>query len=395
MIKIDFDSYTSIRKHDTNIYDKKINDLKKYIKKYNMAGFLDVDTLFNTSIINDLKVTANYIKENADYFLVIGIGGSYLGAKAVIDLLDNYEETGTKVIFIGHDLSSDYLASIFKKIENKNIVVNIISKSGSTLETTVVTNLIMNFMKNKYDNEEMKKRIIITTGDKGPLREKSNEYKTYDVPNNIGGRYSIFTPVGLLTLAVKGYDLNKLYLGAKKATLNINDEIKYAIYREVIYNKGHIVGAFTCYESKMYYFTEWLKQLYGESLGKENKGILPISFINTRDLHSMEQYIEEGKKIIFETVFNVKNSVNNYHIIKYDKTLNDINNIVSKSVSETHFKNKVPNIVFDIEMVNEETVGYLMQFFMVSCAISGFLSNVNAFNQEGVEAYKKKVNENL
>jgi len=254
----------------------------------------------------------------------------------------------------------------------------------------------MDLMREKYDGAELKKRIIITTDEHhGSLREEVNHsgYKSFVMPNNIGGRYSVLSPVGLIPMAVSNINIRNIYKGAKEASNNIEHQIRYAIIRKLINEQGKTVEAFVAYEPKLYAFTEWLKQLYGESLGKNEQGVLPISFINTRDLHSLGQFVQQGNKILFETVLNVENSNNDIGLEQYKKSLNDINNIASKATSIAHLKGGVLNNVINTKELNEESVGYLFQFFMISCYISGFLENVNPFNQEGVEEYKSVMRE--
>lgn len=399
MIEFDFATYTNqfINPDEFNRYNSQLIDVKQlFDPSRDMTGWYDLATLFTKDLITDIINTANYIKNNCDVFLIIGIGGSYLGSRAIIEALKPYfSDNQPNIYYLGTSLSSDYYHDLINRIKDKQIIVNVISKSGSTLETNIAYSLIMDLMHQKYSNEELKNRIIITTDkEKGKLRQDVNQYsyKSFIIPNNIGGRYSVFTPAGLLPLAVANIDLNKLYLGAQKANADLTNQIRYAIIRKIMFNNGKIVEAYVTYEPKLAFFLEWLKQLYGESLGKENKGILPISFINTTDLHSLGQFIQEGNKILFETVFNIKNSHYNIHIDQYNKTLNELNNIATTAVSKAHQHGGVLNNVINIESLNEETIGYLMQFFMISCVISAHLDNVNPFDQNGVEEYKKIIN---
>jgi glucose-6-phosphate isomerase len=398
MIKFDFETYSNnlISQEENKKYSNKITTINDFFdKNKDMMGWYDIEKLFDHNLISDINSTASYIRNNCDVFLVIGIGGSYLGSLAMIEAIKPYfynQKNNPQIYFLGTSLSSDYYYDLFDIIKDKKIIVNVISKSGTTFETSLAYQLIMNFMNNKYSKDELKERIIITTDkDHGKLREDviNNDYKSFIIPSNIGGRYSIFTPVGLLPIAVANIDINKIYLGVKAANNNIKNQIKYAIIRDLMYNKNKLVEAFVVYEPKLSSFTEWLKQLYGESLGKKEQGLLPVSFINTRDLHSLGQFIQEGNKILFETVINVENCKGKIYIKDYHKTLNEINNIAVIATAKAHLKGDVLNNIITIDEINETNLGYLFQFFMISCAISGYIENVNPFDQTGVEKYKQ------
>ncbi|NLL44259.1 MAG: glucose-6-phosphate isomerase [Mollicutes bacterium] len=398
MITFDFKTYTKnfISKEEINKYINKKKDIKKYLdNKIDMMGWYNVDKLFDLKLIQNILRTATYIRESCDVFLVIGIGGSYLGAFAFIEALNPYFYNNQKkpaIYFVGTSLSTEYYYDLVNLIKDKDIIVNVISKSGTTLESAIGYDIILKLMKEKYNNEELKKRIIITTDENsGELRKEVNKegYQSFIIPNNIGGRFSVFSPVGLLPIAVSGFDLENLSKGIKEAYSNLDKAIEYAAIRKIMYDKGKNIEAFVVYEPKLYAFMEWLKQLYGESLGKNDQGLLPISLINTRDLHSLGQYLQEGKKIIFETVINIEKSNNQLYLNKYQKTLDEINNIASLATSKAHLKGNVLNNVITIKKLNERSLGCLMQFFMISCAISGYLEGVNAFDQLGVEEYKK------
>jgi glucose-6-phosphate isomerase len=397
MIRFDFDTYIKnfISESEYSDYNHYLSDIDSYLNSNKDGmGWYCLDSLSHADLINDINSTADYIRNNCDVFIVIGIGGSYLGASAVIEALKPYfynHKEYPEIYFLGTSLSSDYYYDLINLIKNKDVIVNVISKSGTTLETDIAYSLLMDFMVNKYSEKELQKRIIITTDkEKGLLREevKQNGYKSFVIPSNIGGRYSVLTPVGLLPIAVANINLNELFKGAREANKEIDYQTRYAIIRNILSKKDKIVEAFVVYEPKLYAFTEWLKQLYGESLGKEEKGILPISLINTRDLHSLGQFVQEGNKILFETVINVEKSNRNINVDKYNKLLSEINNIASISTSKAHLKGAVPNNIITVEKLDEYTLGYLLQFFMASCAISGYIENVNPFNQEGVEEYK-------
>ncbi|MDD2203340.1 MAG: glucose-6-phosphate isomerase [Bacilli bacterium] len=400
-MRFDFDTYTKdfISEDQLKEYTAKVSSIKDSLGKGDMLGWYNLDNLFNEELVEDINLTSLFVRNNCDVFIVIGIGGSYLGALAGIEALNPYfynETNNPKIYFVGNNLSSDYYHDLINIIKDKRIIVNVISKSGSTLETLVSYKIIMDLMKEKYDESELKKRIIITTDEhNGSLREEVNihGYKSFIMPSDIGGRYSVLSPVGLLPMAVSNINIRNIYKGAKEASNNLDNQIKYAVIRKLINEQGKTVEAYVAYEPKLYAFTEWLKQLYGESLGKNEQGILPVSFINTRDLHSLGQFVQQGNKILFETVLNVERSNNDLELEQYKKSLNDINNIASKATSIAHLKGGVLNNVINIQELNEELVGYLFQFFMISCYISGFLENVNPFDQEGVEEYKNVMKE--
>ncbi len=403
MIKFDFDTFRkqNITDEELNQFDNIDNEINVFFDQYkNYMGWYHIDKLFNNQIMEDINATGSYIKDNCDAFIVVGIGGSYLGSQAVIEALNDYyynQKKSPKIYYLGTSLSSQQYNDFIDLIKEKEIIINVISKSGTTLETTITYELLLKFMKEKYNPEELKNRVIITTdNDDNPLKEDARKYgfKSFIIPSDIGGRYSVFTPAGLLPIRVSNFDLKKLYDGAKEACNNINNQIKYAIIRHLMYKKGKTIEAFVIYEPKLNSFVEWLKQLYAESLGKEEKGILPIGLSNTKDLHSMGQYIQEGSKIVFETIIKT-NSNNNMMIDKYNKTLDQINDIACLSTAAAHLEAGVLNNIITIETINEKTIGYLMQFFMISCAISGYIEGVNPFDQEGVNNYKTKIEELL
>ncbi|MFA5602342.1 MAG: glucose-6-phosphate isomerase [Bacilli bacterium] len=393
MIKFDFETYIDNKNQKLKEIES-INPEDIPVYKDNM-GWYDLDNLFRKELVADINNTASYIRENCDVFLVIGTGGSYLGAKGVIEALNPYfynEIKKPEIQFVGTSLSSDYYHDLIEKIKDKELIVNVISKSGGTLETTIFYHLIMKMMRDKYSSEELKKRVIITTdNDSGFLLKeaKDNNFKTFIIPDNIGGRFSVFTPAGLLPIAVSSININGLYKGAKAAKEAIKEQFEYANTRIKMIEQNKIVEAFVCYEPKLKYFLEWLKQLYAESLGKENKGLLPISIINTGDLHSLGQFIQEGNKILFETVIVINKVNNDYCVDEYNRNLSDINNIAMISTAKSHLIGNVSSNIITIDKLNEESVGYLIQFFMTSCLISGYLEKVNPFNQDGVEKYKE------
>lgn len=401
MIRFDFETYNNKYINDSvkNSYSEKIKNIRDKFSSGELSHWLDINTYISDKELSEIKLVSKKIRESCEVFIVIGIGGSYMGSKAIIEAFSpTYAHKKPEVIFLGKNINPNEYLEVIDYIKDKEIAVNVISKSGTTLEPSIAFDLIYNVMKEKYTAEEMKKRIIITTdAETGTLRKmvNDNSYTSFVVPTVVGGRYSVFTPVGLLPIAVAGIDINKLLLGVKNAIKKqlINAE-EYAIIRDIMYNSGKKVESYTIYDEKLTYLTEWLKQLFAESHGKENKGILPISNINTRDLHSMGQYLQEGENIIFETVIGVQN--NSYiYIDKYQKELNEINNMVLEKVCEAHNNGHTPSSIIWLDDIKEEDLGELMQFFMLSAIIGGYLLDINPFDQPGVQEYKRLITDGL
>lgn len=394
MLKFDFNTFMNI--NGDNNYKNKIHEIRKELeKKELMLDWYDMDTTISKREFDKIVKVSNYVRKNTEIFLVIGIGGSYLGSKAIIEMFKPYfKKENVEILFAGFSLSSTYLKELIEYIKEKEIIVNVISKSGTTLETSITFNAIYNLMKKKYSKTQLQKRIIITTDKKkGKLRELVNKehYISFKVPENIGGRFSVFTSVGLLPIAVANINITRLIEGARRGKKDIDKCFLYAIIRDILYKNGKKIESFTIYEPKLYYFTEWLKQLFGETQGKNNQGIFPVSVVNSRDLHSLGQYYQQGDPIIFETVINI---VNNKDIKVSNKSLNKINNLASIKVAEAHSSHTPSNIIC-MDYLNEENVGELMYFFMVSAAIGAYLLNVNPFDQPGVEDYKKLLNNGI
>lgn len=387
MLKFDFNTFMDI--DGENNYNEKIHDIRKILeKKEKMLDWYDVDTTITQSEIDKIVRVSNYVRKNAEIFLVLGVGGSYLGSKAIIDMFNNYfKKDKIEIIFAGFSMSSTYLKELIEYIKNKEIIINVISKSGSTLETNISFNAIYELMKEKYTKTQLRKRIIITTDKKkGKLRKivEKERYISFKINENINGRYSVFTPVGLLPIAVANINISRLLDGVRRGKNDIDKSFIYAIIRDMLYKKGKKIESFTVYEPKLYYFTEWLKQLFAETQGKGNAGLFPVSCVNSRDLHSLGQFYQEGDPTIFETVINV---VNNDDINVKGKSLNKINNLAVIKVAEAH-KCHTPSNVIYLDYLNEENIGEIMYFFMVSATIGGYLMDVNPFDQPGVDKYK-------
>lgn len=400
MIKSDFNKYTNkvITVMDKGKFKKNEKKALNSIISGELSYFNDINSFVTREELNNIINVSNYVRENCDVFLVIGIGGSYMGSKAIIEaLLPTFDKAKPEIIFLGTDLSSDYYKEVIEYIKDKDVIVNVISKSGNTLEPNLAFEVISYIMEGKYTEEELQDRIIITTDRKeGSLRKLANEmgYYTFEIPKKIGGRFSVFTSVGLFPLAVAGIDILKLLEGFISANEYIPVAVDYAVTREALFKKGKTIEALTVYNPKLYYFTEWIKQLFAETQGKQEKGVLPISNINTRDLHSMGQFLQEGNPIVFETVIGVDNAPV-IKIAKYDKTLHEINKIVQEKVCVAHYKGKTPSLLINIESLDEYNLGELVRFFITAAIAGAILIEVNPFNQPGVEEYKRLVNESL
>ena len=389
MITFDFKKYQYKKLEDYDLSEIK----ERFLKDKHMSGWYDLDK----SCVDSIESTASYIRNNCDVFLVIGIGGSYMGAKAVIDALSPYY--GTKkpeVLFAGYQLSSDYMADLIDYLQDKEVMVNVISKSGTTLEPAIAFDMILDFMENKYGEEECAKRVFVTTdANSGELLPLANQkgFQRFVVPDNIGGRFSVLTPVGLLPIAVAGFSIEELFKGATEAKENLEDCYYYTKLRHELYNMNKTIESFDIYEPKLASFSEWLKQLFGETEGKNELGIFPTSTLFTRDLHSIGQFIQEGNKILFETVINIKNSKN---YIEYQGiNLNSFNNIIVNSVIKAHHKGNTPCLEIEMDELTLENLATLIYFFELSAAFSGFLFDVDPFNQPGVEIYKQEIKKSL
>ena len=415
----------NIELKNTNINDTQINDYQNKIieinKKLqsemnmdgNFLGWMSLPESYNKEEFARIKKCAQKIQEDSEVLVVIGIGGSYLGARAVIESLTNMFNKSNKVeiLYAGNNLSPNYIKELMDYIKDKDFSLNVISKSGTTTEPAIAFRLLKNLLEEKY-KEKAGSRIYVTTDkQKGALKQYADDrgYETFVVPDDVGGRYSVLTAVGLLPIAASGIDIDSLMAGAKLAQdkynntdIENNDCIRYAVARNILYNNGKNVEILVNYEPKMMYFTEWWKQLYGESEGKENKGIFPAGVTFTTDLHSLGQYIQEGRRMLFETVISIENDDNTIEIkedkdnldnLNYlsGKTLGYINKKAMEATIDAHTSGDVPNILIKIDKLDEENLGELIYFFELACAISGNILGVNPFNQPGVEAYKKNM----
>ena len=423
-IKLDL-KYTNIKDKEIMKYKDKVekehNELHEMATKEDeFAGWLTLPTNYDKEEFDRIKKAADKIKNDSEVLVVIGIGGSYLGARAVIEALTNTfynilpqkQRKLPQIFFAGNNMSPDYINDLLTCIGKKDISINVISKSGTTTEPAIAFRIFRELLESKYGIDEARRRIYVTTDKaKGALKTLANEeeYETFVIPDNIGGRYSVLTAVGLLPIAVAGIDIEKLINGARNGEEKYNDSdvkynacYRYAVARNILYKQNKTTEILVNYEPKMLYFTEWWKQLYGESEGKEGKGIFPSGATFTTDLHSLGQYIQEGKRNIFETVINIENTKtdikmkadeDNIDGLNYleGKTMNYVNHKAMEGTIKAHTDGDVPNILINIEKLDEETLGELIYFFELACAISGKILGVNPFNQPGVEAYKKNM----
>ena len=395
MIKFDFKTYVKefLNQEDFDyLYKKK----KEYIELLNKSDNIGWTKPIDKRLIQDIKETAKNIKKNYDCLVVIGIGGSYLGSYAFNNIFKSYfNDKKYEIIYAGTTLSSKYLDELLRYLQNKNFCLNVISKSGSTMETIITYKFLKDLLKRKYSEEEIRKRIIITTNKTtGFLRQEAqnNYYKTFDLPDDIGGRYSFITAAHLFPLALN-YSIDEIIDGYYDGKKLIDIAFEYALVRRLLFAKNKQVENFCVHEENMSAFTEWLKQLFGETEGKKGVGILPTSTVYTRDLHSLGQFIQEGNKIIFETFINVTNSDN---FLEYNQQeLHKINNLVLDSVMVAHYKGQVPCLEIRITEIDIESISSLIYFFMLSAAFSAYLFGVYPFDQPGVEVYKEEVRKAL
>lgn len=375
------------------------------------VGWLDFVSRMDGQEIDRILRTAERMRGMCDVFVVAGIGGSYLGAKAVIEALAPAYRRRPEVLFTGNSLSALDLDELLHYLEDKEVCLNVISKSGTTLETAMAFRMLRRFMEQKYGDEAAERIIATTDATGGALRSLVNQkgYESYVVPEDVGGRYSVITAVGLLPIAVAGIDVKAFLEGVREAEqeyseprLEKNAAYQYAAARNVLYAQEKYVEIYVQYKPRMMYFNEWLKQLYGESEGKEHKGIFPASVVNTTDLHSMGQYVQDGRRMLFETVVDFRSPSADIFIPQDEENLDGLNYLAGhdlhfinrKAMMATmiaHVEGGVPNILIETEKYNAFTLGKLMYFFMKACGISGYMLGVNPFNQPGVEDYKRNM----
>lgn len=421
MIKVDFDFAGVCLNQDLQTCEKEMLLAHELIMNANGEGndFLGWrDLPLQIENLLEIKNVAKKIREDNEILVVIGIGGSYLGARAVIEALSCAFESllpkkkSPLILYAGENLSEDYMADLLEVLQTRDFSLCVISKSGTTTEPAIAFRILKKALEEKYGKDKAKNRIVaITDKSRGVLRGLANEngYKTFEIRDDVGGRFSVLTPVGLLPIAVAGYDIEAIIQGAKEIReVLINDKSmnnpawQYASFRNLLYNKGKKIEVFLTYLPALQYLSRWWQQLFGESEGKNGKGLFPVCLLNTTDLHSMGQYIQEGERIMFETVLQVKN--NNKKVdIPYDQenkdglnyllshSLNQINQIALKATQQAHIEGGVPQMRIEVEKIEEKTLGAVLYFFEFACALSAYALKVNPFNQPGVEAYKNNM----
>ena len=414
--------YSRILSNEINKYSEKVAEIHdelhaKANDKKEFLGWLELPTKYDKKEVEKIKKAAKKIQSDSEVLVVIGIGGSYLGARAVIESLTNTfynylpqsQRKTPMVLYVGNNLNPNYINDLIELIGTKDLSINVVSKSGTTTEPAIAFRIFRELLENKYGLKEAQKRIYVTTDKKkGALKQIADEekYTTFVIPDNIGGRYSVLTAVGLLSIAVAGIDIEKLLEGARFAqekyldkNLKYNDCYKYAVVRNILYGKEKNIEILVSYEPKMHYMIEWWKQLFGESEGKDGKAIYPTGAEFTTDLHSLGQYIQEGRRNLFETVINIKESDSDISIQQDEDNLDELNYLVGKGLDyvnkkameatiQAHVEGDVPNIVITMDKLNEYTIGHLIYFFELACAMSGKILGVNPFDQPGVEKYK-------
>ncbi len=388
-------------------------------KGNDFLGWVNLPSSITPEIISEIKAAADVLRSKAEIVIIIGIGGSYLGAKSVLDALSNNFDALIKdrkdpiILFAGQNISEDYMHELIELTKEREIATVVISKSGTTTEPAIAFRVIKEIIEKKYGKEEAASRIVaVTDGERGALRTLANGegYKTFVIPDNVGGRFSVLTPVGLLPLAVAGIDIAEFVAGAAEMEQQTGEDVvfedniaaQYAATRFALYNSGKKIEILASYEPKLQYIAEWWKQLYGESEGKDGKGIFPASVNLTADLHSMGQYIQDGERTLFETVIHIEKPNKTFTITANDDNLDGLNFLAGKSLTDVnhnaeagtmlaHVDGGVPNISIALEQVNARSIGALLYFFEKACGISGYALEINPFDQPGVEAYKKNM----
>ena len=408
-----------ITKDIISSYEEDVKRINKMINEKSgpgndYLGWVDYPVNYDKDELERIKKAAKYVRDNFDILVVCGIGGSYLGAKSAIDALKGLKgDDKLEIIFMGQTFSPNYVAQVLNYLKGKNFAINVISKSGTTTETSISFRLLKELLESQIGKNAAKKAIYATTDkEKGALKTLCNNegYETFVLPGDVGGRYSVFTPVGTFPLACAGIDVDEFIKGAQEAReyvdnddLENNDCYKYAITRDYLYRNKYPVEMYVTYEPQMSQISEWLKQLFGESEGKEKKGLLPGSVTFSTDLHSLGQFLQDGSPILFETIINVLNPNQDVTIPNDKDDLDGLNYLTGKSLNYVNQKafegtlsaheetGGVPCNVIYIDRLNAKSLGYMYYFFMRACAMSAYLLDINPFNQPGVEVYKKNM----
>ena len=401
---------------DLSSYQEKVNEIHDMIHNKTGAGndflgWVELPENYDKAEVALIKEKAAALQDKTDVLLVCGIGGSYLGARAAIEAINGlYPKNKVEIIYVGNTFSSNYIKQVADYIEDKDFAINVISKSGTTTETSIAFRIFKEMCEKKYGKDGARERIVATTDKaKGALKTLATEegYTTFVIPDDVGGRYSVWTPVGLLPIAMAGIDVDEMMKGAKDAMdkysvsdLEKNDAYRYGVARQILHKAGYPAEMFVTYELQLSMVAEWWKQLYGESEGKEGKGILPTSATFSTDLHSLGQFIQEGSKVLYETIFQIKEPNSDMVIPSDPDNLDGLNYLAGKTVDYVNKKacegtidahvntGNVPNILITMDKMDAYGFGYMVYFFEMSCAMSVYLLGVNPFNQPGVEVYK-------
>ena len=417
MIKLDL-AYAKLDE-ELNAYQKEVSKAhtwlhKKTGKGNDYVGWVEWPNNYDKEEFARILDLSAKLKGKYDVLLVCGIGGSYLGTRAALEMIRGlYPNEGPEVIFIGNTFSNTYISQVLKHIEGKDVVLNVISKSGTTTETSISFRIFKQYIEKKYGKEGAKERIIATTDkNKGTLKELADKegYEEFVVPDDIGGRYSVFTAVGLLPLALAGVDIKSLMEGAKEAykdylseDIEKNDAYKYAVARRILNKKGYVSEMFVSYHLQLTMIAEWWKQLFGESEGKDGFGLLPTSACFSTDLHSLGQFIQDGTKCLYETLFLVDKMPLDIEFPSDDENLDNMNYLAGKEISwvndmackgtlKAHYDTgNVPNIIIHLKDNSAKAFGYMIYFFFKACGVSCYMLGINPFNQPGVEVYKKEM----
>jgi glucose-6-phosphate isomerase len=418
-ISFDYSNALSfIQQHEVDYFSEFVNTAHRMLHEKqgpgsDYLGWVDLPLQYDQEEFARVKQAAQRIRSHSDALIVIGIGGSYLGARSAIEALShtfhNQMSGNTQVYFAGQNISSTYITHLLELLEGKDISLNVISKSGTTTEPAIAFRILRDYMEKKYGKEEAQKRIFATTdSSKGALKKLADEegYETFVIPDDVGGRYSVLTPVGLLPIAVAGLDIDQMMAGAaaaarkyNNADLASNESYQYAAVRNALYRKGKTIELLANFEPSLHYVSEWWKQLFGESEGKDQKGLYPASVDFTTDLHSMGQYVQEGRRDLIETVLTVakprieltiQEDAGNLDGLNFiaGMTMNEVNRKAAEGTRLAHVDGGVPNLIVELDELNEYTYGEMVYFFEKACGISGLLLGVNPFDQPGVEAYK-------
>jgi len=408
-LQIDYSKYTS-----------SVSAIHRHLEgsKNEPTGWLNAPLEVNQDLIKSITTISDEIKKNADVLVVIGVGGSYLGAKAIQDALTPYfgnHPNGIEVIYAGQNMSGAYINQLLTSLQEKEVYINVISKSGSTMEPALAFRVLRKYMEARYSEEAVNRIIVTTDPESGLLKEiaETHSYRQFIIPKNIGGRYSVLTPVGLLPIAVAGIDIEQLLAGAKESAILLKEEnleqneaYRYAVIRHALYSLGYKVELLASFEPALANFHDWWKQLFGESEGKNQKGLFPATVNYSTDLHAIGQFVQDGSPILFETLLHFHEIADDYHI-PYDarnedklnylsnRSFNQINATSKQGTAFAHVEGGVPVIQLELQKLDAYHLGYLIYFFMKACAMSSFLLEVNPFDQPGVEAYKMKMLELL